>query len=145
MDIQARRLIFHSAVVMMVGVLCGLPLEAAFIWHWPAGSEQGWRLAHRGLLFGAVLGWAIAGILSPLTIDAARKCRLAWWFIVSNYAFCFSLVLSSIVGQRGLILSLPWTNLLVLLGNFIGTFSGSIGAILLLCAAYGSLQKSTSG
>lgn len=158
MDIQARRLVFHSAVVLLIGTLCGLLLEATFVLHWLRGSDLGgpellWRLAHRGLLFGGVLGLAIAGFLSLLDVEPARKSRVAWWFILSNYAFCFSLVFGAAVGQRGLIPSplwtgvippLPWTNLIVFLGNFVGTFGGLIGAILLLMAARSSLQKGVS-
>jgi hypothetical protein len=148
MDIQARRLVFHSAVVTLVAVLCGLPLEARFALHWPAETgqewltefERAWRLAHGGLMLGAVLGLAVAGILSSLVVEPIRKSRVAWCFIVSNYAFCIALVLAPIVGQRGLIPVLPWTNLVVLLGNFIGAFSGLAGTILLLRSAWHSLQ-----
>ena len=141
MEIQARQLVFHSAVVLVIGVLCGLPLTVAIDRPWPAEAEHLWHLAHHGLVFGAALGLAIAGILSSLNVQPARKSRVSWWFIVSNYAFCFSLVLGPIVGQRGLTPSLPWTNLVVLLGNAIGTFGGLIGAILLLHAARVSLAK----
>ena len=140
MELEARRLVFHSVVVLLVGILCGVPLAAAIWLECPVDSVQLWRQAHRGLVLGGVLGLAVAGILSTLSMSRAKT-----WaplvFILSNYAFCFSLVFGAIFGQRGVLPSLPVTNVIALLGNSIATFGGLLAAFLLLSASRASLAS----
>jgi hypothetical protein len=83
---------------------------------------------------------AIAAVLSSLTVGAPIKSWLAWTWVVSNYAFCFSLPLAAIVGQRGHTLDRPLSNQLAFAGNMVGLGASSIGTVVLLYAAYVSLN-----
>jgi hypothetical protein len=139
MDIHARYLIFHSALVLLAGLFVGVPYGRAV--HRNASDHviRGWRLAHDTLTVGPILGLAIAAVLSSLSVGAPIKSWLAWAWVVSNYGFCFSLPLAAMVGQRGHTLDTPLSNQLVFVGNMVGLGASSVGTALLLYAAYVSL------
>ena len=139
MDVQARYLVFNSALVLLAGLLVGLPLGRAVHRNAPDAVIRAWRLAHDTLTVGPTLGLAIAAVLSSLSVESSIKSWLAWTWIVSNYGFCFSLPLGAMVGQRGRTFDRPLSNQLVFAGNMVGLGTSSIGTIVLLYAAYLSL------
>jgi putative Mn2+ efflux pump MntP len=139
MDIQARYLLFHSVVVLVAGLLVGVPLGRAV--HRNASDQviKAWRLAHDTLTVGPTLTLAIAALLSSLSVGASIKSWLAWTWVAANYGFCFSLPLSAMVEQRGHTLEKPLSNQLVFIGNLVGIVASSVGTAVLLYAAYRSL------
>lgn len=139
MDPQARYLVFHSALVLVAGLLVGVPYGRAVYRNAPDHVLKAWRLAHDTLTVGPVLGLAIAAVLSSLSVGAPIKSWLAWTWAVSNYGFCFSLPLAAMVGQRGHTPEKPLSNQLVFAGNMVGLGASSVGTIVLLYAAYVSL------
>ena len=139
MDSQARLLVFHSAVVLLAGLLVGVPYGRAMNRNAPEATIKAWRLAHATLPLGATLGLAIAAVLPSLNAGAAIKSVIAWAWVVSNYGFCVSLPLAAVVGHRGLTPARPLSNQLVFLGNVVGIGMSLIGSIVLLYAAYVSL------
>ena len=142
MDLQARYLVFHSALVLLAGLLVGVPYGRAVHRNAPEQVLRAWRLAHDTLTVGPTLGLAIAAVLSALSVDASIKSWLAWSWAVSNYGFCFSLPLAAMVGQRGHTLARPLSNQLVFVGNMVGLGASAVGTIVLLYAAYLSLPSS---
>ena len=139
MDIQARYLIFHSALVLLAGLLVGVPYGRAVHRNAPDQILRAWRLAHDTLTVGPILALAIAAVLSSLSVGAPIKSWLAWTWVVANYGFCFSLPLAATMGQRGHTLDKPLSNQLVFVGNMVGLAASSAGTLLLLYAAYISL------
>ena len=139
MDIPARYLVFHSALVLLAGLLVGVPYGRAVHRNAPDQVIRAWRLAHDTLTLGPTLGLAIAAILSSLNVDAPIKSCLAWAWAVSNYGFCFSLPLAAMVNKRGHTLDKPLSNQLVFVGNMVGLGASSVGTVVLLYAAYLSL------
>jgi hypothetical protein len=51
-DPQARYLVFHSALVLVAGLLVGLPYGRAVHRNAPDGAPKAWRLAHDTLTMG---------------------------------------------------------------------------------------------
>ena len=139
MDIQARYLIFHSALVLLAGLFVGVPYGRAVHQNAPDHIIRAWRLAHDTLTVGPILGLAIAAVLSWLSVGAPIKSWLAWAWVVSNYGFCFSLPLAAMVGQRGHTFDKPLSNQLVFVGNMVGLGASTVGTAVLLYAAYVSL------
>ena len=78
MDIQARYLIFHSALVLLVGLFVGVPYGRAVHRNAPDHVIRAWRLAHDTLTVGPILGLAIAAVLSSLSVGAPIKSWLEW-------------------------------------------------------------------
>jgi len=134
-----HHLVFHSAVVLLAGLLVGVPYGRAVRRNAPDQVIRAWRLAHGTLTLGPTLGLAIAGVLSSLNAGALVESWIVWSWVVSNYGFCFSLPLAAIVGQRGHTFDKPVSNRLVFVGNIVGLGASSVGTVALLYAAYVSL------
>lgn len=143
MDPQARYLIFHSVVVLLIGLLVGAPYGRAITRNAPSCIVNAWRLAHNALPVGATVGIAIGAVLSSLNVSALLKSLIAWSWVVSNYAFCFSLPVAAVIGQRGLTRAKPLSNQLVFTGNVVGAGASLVGTLVLLYAAYISLAGNT--
>ena len=139
MEIYARQLVFHGAVVLLIGLLCGAPYGRAVNRKAPDHVIHSWRVAHLSIPLGATLMFAVAAILSHLRGSASFKWAVAVLFIVSTYSFCFSLPLAAVVGQRGLSPGGPTSAKLVYAGNVIGAVSSLLAAVGLVCMAYISL------
>lgn len=139
MDTYSRQLVFHGAVVLLVGLLCGAPYGRAVNRNAPAHIVHSWRVAHASIPLGAALMFGVAAILSHLGVGALFKWALAFFLIVSSYAFCFSLPLAAVVGHRGLSARGPISAKLVYAGNAVGAMSSLAAAAVLLYAAYVSL------
>ena len=138
MDAAAPHLIFHAAVVLLYGLLCGIPYGRA-IGRKPEQVVHSWRVAHLSLPLGATLMFAVAGVLSSLAVAAPFKWLIAIALIVSSYAFCVSLTLAPVVGHRGLSAHGPAIAKVVYAGNMLGALASAIGASALLFAAFVSL------
>lgn len=67
---QARYLVFHSALVLLAGLLVGVPYGRAVHRNAPDQIIRAWRLAHGTLTLGPTLGLAIAAVLSSLSVGA---------------------------------------------------------------------------
>jgi hypothetical protein len=138
-DPQARYLVLNSVLVLLAGLLVGVPYGRAVHRNAPEQVLKAWRLAHDTLTVGPTLALAIAAVLSSLSVGVSIKSWLAWTWAVSNYGFCFSLPLAAVVGQRGHTFAKPLSNQLVFVGNMIGLGASAVGTVVLLYAAYVSL------
>lgn len=67
-SVDRPRLIFHGAVVLLVGLLCGLPTVVEDI----NGSERYWHTAHEALIMMGIWILAASSVLPALVSNDAR-------------------------------------------------------------------------
>lgn len=139
MDAVAKHLLFHSSIVLIVGLLTGAPYARAIKREAPAHIIHSWRVAHDSLPIGAILMMAVASVMSHFAVSAGVKLMLAISLIASSYAFCFALVLAPLAGHRGLSSSGPLSAKLVYFGNVAGAALSLVAAALFVYASYQSL------
>ena len=139
MDIPARHLLFHAAVILLIGLFAGIPYGKAILRKKPESLVQAWRVAHGALALGAALMVALAAVLSSLQVSLLVKQALAVAFIVSGYGFAFALTVGPVVGARGLSAKGPISAKAVYAGNIVGAVGSLVGAFVLLYAAFVSL------
>jgi hypothetical protein len=139
MDLSARHLAFHGSIVLLLGLLCGVPYGRAINRDAPAHIIHSWRVAHASLPIGAILMFAVAALLTSFAVVAQVKWFIALALIVSVYAFCFSLPLAAITGYRGLSTGGPLTAKLVFAGNMLGSVASLMASLGLVYAGYVSL------
>jgi len=139
MEDSARQLLFHGVIVLLLGLLAGIPYARAIVKRQPDSLIVAWRVAHSALSMGAILMFALVSLLPLLTVDVKTKWVIAGLFIVSGYAFSFALYLGPIVGHRGLKYKGPFLAKSVYLGNSLGALTSLLGALVLLFAAWQTL------
>lgn len=133
------QLIFHGAVILLVGLLCGAPLGSAVVRGKPEETVRAWRVAHSSLVMGGVLLLALAGIVARLQLGALPLALLVWAFVGSSYGFALVLPLGAHYGHRGLTAAPPFINRVLYIGNIIGATGLLVGTVVLLWAAYRAL------
>lgn len=136
---SARHLVFHAAIVLLFGLLCGAPYARAVKRDAPANIIHSWRVAHASLPIGAALMFTVAALLPSFAVAGQVKWLIAVALIVSSYAFCFSLPLAATVGHRGLSAQGPLAAKLVYAGNLLGAWTSLIAACALVYAGFVSL------
>jgi hypothetical protein len=135
---HANQLIFHGAVILLVGFLCGAPLGSAAV----RGKEEAvraWRVAHSSLIMGGVLLLALASVVSHLQLSTFGLTLLVWAFVASSYVFAIVLPLAARYGHRGLTSAPPYLNRIIYMGNMVGAGGLLLGALVFLWGAYGAL------
>lgn len=139
MDVSARHLLFHAAVILLIGLFAGIPYGKAILGKKPESLIHAWRVAHGALTLGAALMVALATVISPLQVSLLAKQALVVAFIVSGYGFAFALTVGPLVGARGLNSKGPISAKAVYAGNLAGVIGSLVGSFVLLYAAFVSL------
>ncbi len=139
METSARYLLFNASIVLLIGLLCGMPYGIAITQKKSDEVIRAWKLAHGALSLGATTMVSMAAVLSFLQVDSQIKWILAIAYIISGYGFCFALTIEPFVGDRGLSWSGTWSNKVVYLGNVTGALSSLIGTVVLVYASYRTL------
>jgi hypothetical protein len=137
MNNDRERLIFHGAVVMFVGLLCG----------YPAVVEQGdealrmWRGAHLELLLVGIWFLATAGILPSLVLARREAVGLVWALVATGYGLTAALVLGAITGVRAIEPRGPVINQIAFSGSAIGILGALLAVLLTLVGARAAVRR----
>jgi hypothetical protein len=119
--------ILHGGIVLLVGLLCGLPFGAV-IRRSGDDAARAWRVAHAGGVASGTMLIAIAAIMPRLQLGDPLACSLAWSLIVSAYAFTAGVLAAALTGARGLTGGGTRANVVVYVAYVVGTI-GSLLAI----------------
>jgi|GEM_PF-2843897 len=134
MDTQpVRLLLIHGSIVLLFGLLSGMPFWIAIIRGRDEGAIRPWRVAHTTLIACGLVMLA-AGFMSPqLGLSEGLRFFMIWVFIVSGYGFVFALIVGAGTGYRALTpRSLGVINTLLFMGHLIGAVGSIIGMCIVL-------------
>jgi hypothetical protein len=90
------RLIFHGAIIVLIGLLAGLPTTVEVI----NGSERFWHTAHEALIMIGVFLLAVSSVVPALLLERRERSFLIWSFITMGYGFAVALVIGGVVGAQ---------------------------------------------
>ncbi|MBI3002941.1 MAG: hypothetical protein HYY54_04860 [candidate division NC10 bacterium] len=138
-------MLFHGAVVLFIGLACGLPFGTALARGWNDDSVRSWRVAHSGVAGIGVMLIAIGAAVQHMVLGEHAAFLLVWSLVVSAYAFTLAMVLGGIAGVRGLRPSGPALNLVVFVGNMVGVAGSLFGIALAAYGMYGALAGAGAG
>ncbi len=138
-----RQLLLHGSIVLLVGLLSGAGFAEAITGAQGEHAERAWRVAHTGLSLGGALFIAIAMALPTLVLSERVVSLLTWSLVASGYGFAVALPFGAAIGMRGLEPVGPASNLVVFIGNTIGSFGSLVGVLLFAWGALRSLRSST--
>lgn len=136
MEESARYLMFHAVVVLLSGLLAGIPYGRAILKKSNERLIDAWRVAHAALPMGAILLLVISVSFSSLNVAINLKWVISVLFIISGYGFMVALLLGPVVGHRGLSSRGPLAAKLVYSGNVLGAITSLFGTVALLYAAW---------
>jgi hypothetical protein len=136
MEESARYLMFNAAIVLLAGLLAGIPYGRAILKNTNQRLIDAWKVAHSALPTGAILLLVLSVSFANLNVTANLKWAIALLFIVSGYGFMVALLIGPVVGHRGLSSKGPTIAKLVYSGNLIGAITSIVGTVVLLYAAW---------
>ena len=136
MEESARYLMFHAVVVLLSGLLAGIPYGRAILKKSNERLIDAWRVAHAALPMGAILLLVISVSFAGLNVAINLKWVISILFIISGYGFMVALLLGPVVGHRGLSSRGPLVAKLVYSGNLLGAITSLFGTVVLLYAAW---------
>ena len=132
------QLLFHGAIVMLIGLLSGIPYGSAINKKQDESIIRAWRVAHSGLAMGGTTMVAMAAAIDLLNINAIALNILVWSSVISGYGFCLALPYGAWVGQRGLAMGKTLQSNIVYVGNILGAWGSLISTLALI---FGCLES----
>ncbi|MBW4560150.1 MAG: hypothetical protein KME32_03160 [Mojavia pulchra JT2-VF2] len=132
MNSLAIQLTLHGAIVLLIGLLSGIPYGYAITKKQDENIARGWRVAHSGLSMGGTTMIAFSAVLSNLELNPVFSSVLVWSSVVSGYGFAIALPYGAWVGHRGLSIEGPSQNKVVYIGNMLGAIGSLIGTLVLI-------------
>lgn len=134
------QLLFHGAIVLLIGLLSGIPYGLAITKKKAEEVVRAWRVAHSGLAMGGTTMIAIAAAIDRLDINAIALVILVWSSIISGYGFCIALTYGASVGHRGLAVGKTVKSNVVYIGNLVGAWGSVVSTLALILGCLQSMN-----
>jgi hypothetical protein len=132
------QLLLHGAIVLLIGLLSGMPYGSAITQKKEEDVIRAWRVAHSGLSMGGTTMIAFAAAINQLEINGIALFILVWSSVISGYGFCIALPYGAWVGYRGLSIGKTIESKIVYLGNVLGATGSLVSTLALI---FGCLQS----
>jgi hypothetical protein len=137
-DRERSLLALHGAIVLLLGLLSGLPA----VYEELAGLQPTtWRAAHAALLLAGVWLLATAALLPSLVLPPRHRKTLAWALIATAYAFTGAVLIQAITGVRALSPRGTASSWIAFLANLATVPAGLLAALLTLLGAKDALVR----
>ena len=114
MRTRPETMIFHGAVVILLGLLAGFPY-ALVVTGALASSERAWRMAHLEGVLNGLLVIAVAAVWDRLAVDGRKRDVLVWSLVLMAYGNVVASAIGSTFAVRGLAPGGSFSNTLVYL------------------------------
>jgi hypothetical protein len=137
-DRERSLLALHGAIVLLLGLLSGLPAVAEEL----AGLQPTtWRAAHGALLLAGVWLLATAALLPSLVLPPGQRKALVWSLIATAYAFTSAALIQAITGVRALAPHGTPSSWIAYVANLATVAAGLLAALLTLIGAKRALAR----
>lgn len=133
-----RRLVLHGAIILLVGLLCGLPsvVEEA------SGSGRAWQAAHAALLMLGVWLVATAAVLPLLELPRREREALLLTLSGGAYSFMAAVVIQAATGVRAVSPDVTGISLVAFGANLLSVLGTILAASLTVMGAWNALRLS---
>ncbi len=138
------QMLFHGTLVLLGGLLAGLPLAGAIIDGRGPETIHAWAVTHSSLIAAGILLLVVGAAGRHLSLPARGSALLAGTLLPSTYALSVGLVVTAVAGHRGLTASGPALNVLLYVGNVAGALGVLLAGALLVRGAYGAWRAETA-
>jgi hypothetical protein len=93
---ERLRLVLHGAIVLMIGLLCGLPTVVEST----DGAARHWHTAHEALIMVGVWLLAESSVIPLLKLESRELTALVWSLLMLAYGFTAALILAAIANAE---------------------------------------------
>jgi hypothetical protein len=135
------RILFHGAIILLIGMLLGIPYAFAITDNWGDEAVHAWRVAHVGIAAAGLLLLIVGAVFEPLELTPQARQRLVQAILLSGYGFTVSLPLAAMAGVRGLEPGGPFFNWVVVAANTLGAGGGFVATWLMIRGYHAALQR----
>lgn len=135
------RIALHGVLLVVLGMLVGLPFASAIISQAGPEVERAWRVAHTSLVGAGTLYVAVAAISHHLILSPRAAAFVSWAFVLSAYAFAFAVVVGPAVGARGLEPTGPPLNFITFALFVVSLLASSVAVVIVLWGLLAALRR----
>jgi len=131
------RLVLHGAIVLLVGLLCGLPTVSET-------STEGvrfWHTAHEALMMMGFWMLAESSVVAALVLEPRKAAGLVWSMLAMGYGFTTGLVIGGIVGVSPFEPGRTPAAFIAFLASTIGILGAVMGTVLTIMGASAALKS----
>jgi hypothetical protein len=136
------RVVFHASLVFLVALACGVPYAASITNGAGEDVVRGWRVAHLGLVAGAIWGIAVGASLRDVVLGDGAVRLLVGSLLLALWGFVLALVLGALAGVRGLVPGESVANTVAFLANLVASVASVASMILLAAGARAAARAS---
>jgi hypothetical protein len=136
-----RQILLHGLVILLVGLLCGLPYGRAITHGWGDEAVRGWRIAHFSLVVGGMWLMVVAAVVPLLVLGARGLTVLVYSVVTSGYGFTVALVVAAIGGVRGLEAGGPSLNVVSFVANMIAAVASLVWVVTSIVGTLRALRE----
>lgn len=125
-------LLLHGAIVVLAGLISGIPYWTAIIRNKDKVVIQVWRIAHSFLVMDGIF-MLVAGLAVPYcALGGQAVLGLVWSLILAGYGFVWAFVVGALKGVRGLTVKPYGLNTVIFIGHLVGASGSLAGTIILI-------------
>ena len=134
------RMLFHALVVLLVGLLCGVPYGQAITRAWGEEAVRAWRFAHFGLVVAGIWLMVVAAVSHLLALNTRNIAILIHSVVISAYGFTIALVVAAVGGARGLEPTGSGLNVLAFLANSVAALASLVSVAVMIVGTVAALR-----
>ena len=135
---QPARLVFHAAIVLLLGLLCGFPALTETV---AEGRLHTWRSAHLALVILGVWILATAAVWPVLVLGRREASALLASLLVTGYGIGIAVILEAATGVGGHQPEGPALNWIAFGGNTVGALAALLAVLLTAAGAWAARRQ----
>jgi hypothetical protein len=139
------QMLLHGLIVVLVGLLCGVPYGQAITHNGGEEAVRGWRVAHFSLVVSGMWLMVVAAVSNLLVLSRRGIKVLVYSLVSSGYGFMVALVVGASAGVRGLEAKGPMINILAFGANVIAAVGSLVWVVVMIVGAVRALREADSG
>lgn len=141
MDTRSQaQLVLHGTIVLVGGMLTGLPLGVVIAHGGSSDTIRAWAVAHGSLTSAGVMLIALGAAARHVVLAGREAAVLRRTLLPSTYILTIGLVVGATAGVRGVRPEAPALNFLLYVANLVGVIGALIAGVLLVHGARAGLR-----
>ena len=116
----ATVLAFNGLLVLLAGLLAGVPYGTAIVGAWGDEPVRAWKLAHMEGVQNGILALAVAGCSRWISLGRRGEKTVLWGVVLAAWGNVLGATFGAITGTRGLAPEGPLANAIVFVGFMFG-------------------------